>query len=55
MKNFDVEAPPSKKNQRSMALIFLIRIWILIEINFQIDASKIGFSIIPCTTYVNFF
>ena len=44
-----------KKNQRSMALIFLIRIWILIEINFQIDSSKIGFYFITCTLFVNFF
>ena len=44
-----------KKNQRSMALIFLIRIWILIEINFQINSSKIGFYFITCTLFGNFF
>jgi hypothetical protein len=38
-----------------MALIFLIRIWILIGINFQIDLSKIGYYFIICITYVNFF
>ena len=48
-------AESAKKNQRFTALIFLIRIWILIGINFQIDGSKIGFYIITCTISVNFF
>jgi hypothetical protein len=38
-----------------MALIFLIRIWILIGINFQIDSPKIGFYFITCIYSVNFF
>lgn len=46
---------PRKKNQRFTALIFLIRIWILIVRNFQIDLSKIGFYIISCTICVNYF